>query len=112
MPRDKQVYAFLTVVVVDANMLAATRVHREAPCTARPMAGASVVSLRDATRGLRGARLYARATVEASGAFLKVAELARRAYMVVLTTVWPMEVGNDALSLAVRRVPVDVLIAA
>lgn len=85
--RANQVCAFLMVGVVDASTLDATRAHKEAPCTVRPMVVVSAAYLRGARKELREVRLCAKDTVEGGGVFLKGVGCARRVSMVGRTTV-------------------------
>lgn len=81
-------YASLMVVVVGANsQKAAARVHRGAPCTARPMEVAGAAFLKRATKGRKAARRSVRVMVVADDAYTKEAEFAQRVCMVAPTFV-------------------------
>lgn len=105
-------YVSLTVEVDVANMLAAPRGLKGAPCIARRTAGASGVYLLVVRRALKVARHFARGTVVVSAAFMTVVESALRACMVGLTTVSRTVVGSAVLCQAAPRVPGGALTAA
>lgn len=105
--KGKKVFASLTEVVAGASLRAVRKVPREALCIVRHMVVGKGVYLLGAQRVPRGVPLSAKGTVGGSGAFLKGVVFARKAYMGVRTSAWPMVVEKDVLYLVVQKALVE-----
>lgn len=95
--RARQGFASPMAVVAGVNFQEdAARVHRGAPCIARPTEAAGGACSKAATKVLREAHPYVRVTVAAGDACMKEAGFAQRACTVAPTIVWRMAVAKDA----------------